>query len=142
MTIDAVGATTKGYDPRPHKIRNHRGQQVVAENIRRLIAGSATIPANKTTVITKDFTFDKNVKIVTLFSHTHKLGEKFEILVKPEPSEILVQSIPVKKGGKLSMAKSCKVCFAPTVPVMYDTYTCTPLVLKCIECGCKSWATQ
>ncbi|MDZ4723053.1 MAG: histidine ammonia-lyase [candidate division Zixibacteria bacterium] len=50
MTIDAVGATTKGYDPRPHKIRNHRGQQVVAENIRRLIAGSATIPANKTKV--------------------------------------------------------------------------------------------
>ena len=41
-----------------------------------------TIPANKTTVITKDFTFDKNVKIVTLFSHTHKLGEKFEILIK------------------------------------------------------------
>jgi hypothetical protein len=37
---------------------------------------------NQKTVITKDFTFDKNVKIVTLFSHTHKLGEKFEILIK------------------------------------------------------------
>lgn len=47
MTIDAIGATTKGYDPRPHKIRNHRGQQVAAENIRRLIAGSKTIPGNK-----------------------------------------------------------------------------------------------
>jgi hypothetical protein len=25
---------------------------------------------------------------------------------------------------------------------MYDTYNGTPLVLKCTQCGCKSWATQ
>ena len=43
---------------------------------------SLNIPANKKTVLTKDFVFDKNVKVVTLFSHTHKLGEKFEILIK------------------------------------------------------------
>ena len=39
------------------------------------------LPKQKT-VMTKDFSFDKNVKIVMLFSHTHKMGEKFEILVK------------------------------------------------------------
>jgi Copper type II ascorbate-dependent monooxygenase, C-terminal domain len=41
-----------------------------------------TIAAKQRTVISKDFTFEKDVKIVTLFSHTHKLGEKFEILIK------------------------------------------------------------
>jgi hypothetical protein len=42
---------------------------------------SLTIPAKTRTVVSKDFTFDKNVKIVMLFSHTHKFGEKFEILI-------------------------------------------------------------
>jgi hypothetical protein len=40
------------------------------------------LPANQRTVVTKDFTFSNNSKIVALFSHTHKLGEKFEILIK------------------------------------------------------------
>ncbi|PIN95657.1 MAG: hypothetical protein COU45_06770 [Nitrosopumilus sp. CG10_big_fil_rev_8_21_14_0_10_33_7] len=61
---------------------------------------------------------------------------------QPEPSEILVQSIPVKKGETLATIKTCKVCFAPTAPDMYDTYNGAPLVLKCTQCGCKSWATQ
>lgn len=47
MTVDCVSSSTACYDPRVHKIRNHRGQIVVAENIRRLIAGSETLPANK-----------------------------------------------------------------------------------------------
>lgn len=47
MTADCVQSSVTCFDPRVHKIRNHRGQQVVAENIRRLIAGSKTIPANK-----------------------------------------------------------------------------------------------
>ncbi len=59
---------------------------------------------------------------------------------QPKPSETLVQSIPVKKGTKLTTIKICKICFAPTVPSMYNSYTGTPLVLKCTECGCKSWA--
>jgi hypothetical protein len=46
-----------------------------------------SIPAKQKTVITKSFTFNKNVKIVTLFSHTHKLGEKFEILLKGGPRD-------------------------------------------------------
>jgi hypothetical protein len=40
------------------------------------------LPANQRTVATKDFIFSKDSKIVALFSHTHKLGEKFEILIK------------------------------------------------------------
>jgi len=47
MTSDCVQSSVGCFDARVHKIKNHRGQQVVAENIRRLIAGSKTIPANK-----------------------------------------------------------------------------------------------
>lgn len=43
---------------------------------------SLSLPAKTRSVVTKDFTFDKNVKVVMLFSHTHKYGEKFEILIK------------------------------------------------------------
>ncbi len=45
------------------------------------------LPPNKKTVQTKNFTFDRDVKIVMLFSHTHKLGEKFEILIKGGPRD-------------------------------------------------------
>jgi Copper type II ascorbate-dependent monooxygenase, C-terminal domain len=37
---------------------------------------------NTKTVITKDFTFSTNVKIVSLTSHTHKFGEKYVIKIK------------------------------------------------------------
>jgi len=47
MTADCVQSSVSCFDARVHAIKNHRGQQVVAENIRRLIAGSKTIPANK-----------------------------------------------------------------------------------------------
>jgi hypothetical protein len=40
------------------------------------------IPANQKTTITKDFTFNTNVKIVSLTSHTHKYGEKYVIKIK------------------------------------------------------------
>lgn len=41
-----------------------------------------SIKAKTKVTITKDFIFDKNVQIVMLTSHTHKLGELFEILIK------------------------------------------------------------
>jgi histidine ammonia-lyase len=47
MTVDVVGSGVTFLDPRVHSIRNHWGQQVVAENLRRILAGSETIPANK-----------------------------------------------------------------------------------------------
>ncbi len=46
MTIDCVGSNTSGLDARAHKIRNHRGQITVAENLRRMVQGSQTLPAN------------------------------------------------------------------------------------------------
>jgi hypothetical protein len=41
-----------------------------------------TIYANAKTIISKDFAFNKNVKIVSLTSHTHKYGEKYIIKIK------------------------------------------------------------
>lgn len=46
MTVDCVSSAVAAFDPRVHEIRNHRGQKVVAENVRRLIQASQTIPAN------------------------------------------------------------------------------------------------
>jgi hypothetical protein len=53
-----------------------------------------SLPANTVTVATKNFTFNSDVKIVTLFSHTHKLGEKFEILINggPRNGEVIYTS--------------------------------------------------
>ncbi len=47
MTLDTVGSNMSGLDPRAHAIRKQRGQIIVAENLRRLLEGSQTIPANK-----------------------------------------------------------------------------------------------
>jgi hypothetical protein len=41
-----------------------------------------TIFPNAKTIISKDFTFGTNVKIVSLTSHTHKFGEKYVIKIK------------------------------------------------------------
>jgi hypothetical protein len=43
---------------------------------------SFSLPPNAKTTVTKDFTFNTNVKIVMLTSHTHKYGEKFVIKIK------------------------------------------------------------
>jgi histidine ammonia-lyase len=47
MTFDTVGSNPSGFDPRVHEVRNHRGQMTVAENLRRLMDRSETIPDNK-----------------------------------------------------------------------------------------------
>lgn len=47
-----------------------------------LANNNLNIPPKQKTVISKTFTFDKNIKVVTLLSHTHKFGEKFEIVIK------------------------------------------------------------
>ena len=43
---------------------------------------SLAIPANSRVTLTKDFSFDKPRKILTLTSHMHKTGEKFVIKIK------------------------------------------------------------
>jgi len=59
---------------------------------------------------------------------------------QPEPSKILVDSIPVKKGEKLETVQvRCLDCYSPTIPHVYNRYS-VPLVLKCTNCGRKSWA--
>jgi histidine ammonia-lyase len=40
MSLDALQAASRAYDARLHAARNHRGQQVTAANVRRLLAGS------------------------------------------------------------------------------------------------------
>ncbi len=40
-----------------------------------------SIPANSRKTITTDFTFNKAVTVITLTSHFHKLGEKFQIKI-------------------------------------------------------------
>jgi Copper type II ascorbate-dependent monooxygenase, C-terminal domain len=40
-----------------------------------------SIPANSRKTITTDFTFNKDVTVITLTSHFHKLGEKFQIKI-------------------------------------------------------------
>ncbi len=47
MTVDCVSSSVGCYDARVHKIRNHRGQMVIAEAIRKLTKNSKTIPDNK-----------------------------------------------------------------------------------------------
>jgi hypothetical protein len=43
---------------------------------------SFNLPPKQRTVIAKDYLFDRPVKIISLTSHTHQLGEKFVIKIK------------------------------------------------------------
>jgi len=47
MSIDALRAVKKAFDPRVHELRGHPGQILVAEAIRRLTEGSETMGAIK-----------------------------------------------------------------------------------------------
>ncbi|MFH1374738.1 MAG: histidine ammonia-lyase [bacterium] len=47
MTYDCIGSNPSCFDPRVHRIKNHRGPIVVAENVRRIVDGSQTIPDNR-----------------------------------------------------------------------------------------------
>jgi histidine ammonia-lyase len=45
MSLEATQAVLRAYDARLHAVRNHRGQQVSAANVRRLLSGSELIDA-------------------------------------------------------------------------------------------------
>jgi histidine ammonia-lyase len=47
MTLEAILAASRAYDARLHAVRNHRGQQVTAANVRRLIADSKLIDSTQ-----------------------------------------------------------------------------------------------
>ena len=86
-----------------------------------------SLPPKQKTVATKDFKFDKNVKIVTLFSHTHKLGEKFEILIKggSRNGEVIYTSTNWEHPEKIDYAVpiSLKAGEGLTSRITYNNYT-------------------
>jgi hypothetical protein len=88
---------------------------------------SFVLPPNKTTTVTKDFKFDKNVKIVTLFSHTHKLGEKFEVLIKggTRNGEVIYTSTNWEHPAKIDFANpiALKAGESLTSRITYNNYT-------------------
>jgi histidine ammonia-lyase len=43
MSLEALQAASRAYDARLHAVRNHRGQQLTAASVRRLVAGSELI---------------------------------------------------------------------------------------------------
>jgi histidine ammonia-lyase len=47
MTLEAVGGASRAFDARLHRARNHRGQQVSAAHVRRLIAGSELVDSGR-----------------------------------------------------------------------------------------------
>jgi hypothetical protein len=88
---------------------------------------SLIIPANKKTVITKDFKFSKNTKVVTLFSHTHKFGEKFEILIKggARDGEVIYTNFDWEHPLKVDFATpiSLKAGEGLTSRITYNNYS-------------------
>ena len=71
-----------------------------------------SLPPGQRTTVTKDFTFDRNAKIIMLTSHNHELGEKFVIKIKggPRNGEVVYESTdwahPVKQGFPTPLALS------------------------------------
>ncbi|MEX0640171.1 MAG: hypothetical protein WD018_02995 [Nitrosopumilaceae archaeon] len=58
---------------------------------------------------------------------------------QPKPTKSLVESNPVKEGKKLQLVK-CIICSSPKTSYVLDANK-EPLVLRCIKCGHKSWAS-
>lgn len=88
---------------------------------------SFVLPPKKITTVTKDFKFDKNVRIVTLFSHTHKLGEKFEILIKggTRNGEVIYTSTNWEHPNKIdyNIPITLKAGESLTSRITYNNYT-------------------
>ncbi len=85
------------------------------------------IPAKQRTTISKTFTFNKDIKIVTLFSHTHKLGEKFEILIKGgiRDGEVIYTSLNWEHPEKIDfeIPVALKQGEGLTSRITYNNYT-------------------
>jgi Copper type II ascorbate-dependent monooxygenase, C-terminal domain len=88
---------------------------------------SFTLPAKQRVVVTKSFNFARDSKIVTLFSHTHKLGEKFEILIKggPRNGELVYTSTNWEHPKKIDFANpiSLKAGEGLTSRITYNNFT-------------------
>lgn len=66
-----------------------------------------SIPANSRKTITTNFTFDKEVTVITLTSHFHKLGEKFQIKVLggPRNGEVVYENTDWEHPIVINLAK-------------------------------------
>jgi hypothetical protein len=88
---------------------------------------SFVIPAKSKRTVSKDFTFAKKTNIVTLFSHTHRLGEKFEILIKggPRNGEVIYTSINWEHPKKIDFASPIvlKAGEGLTSRITYNNFT-------------------
>jgi hypothetical protein len=85
------------------------------------------LPPNKKTVETRNFTFDRDVKIVMLFSHTHKLGEKFEIMVKggSRDGQVVYSSANWEHPEKINYGKPLEIKAGEglTSRITYNNFT-------------------
>jgi hypothetical protein len=59
---------------------------------------------------------------------------------QPEPTKNLVESFPVKEGKKLQNMVTCIICSSIKTAYILNERK-EPLVLRCIKCGHKSWAS-
>ena len=88
---------------------------------------SFTLPPKQKTIATQTFKFLKNTKVVTLFSHTHKLGEKFEILISggARNGEIVYTSTNWEHPNKIDFAVplSLKAGEGLTSRITYNNFT-------------------
>lgn len=66
-----------------------------------------SIPATSRRTITTNFTFDKEVTVITLTSHFHKLGEKFQIKVLggPRNGEVVYENTDWEHPLVINLAK-------------------------------------
>lgn len=66
-----------------------------------------SIPANSRKTITTDFTFNKEVTVITLTSHFHKLGEKFQIKILggPRNGEVVYENTDWEHPIVINLAK-------------------------------------
>ncbi len=66
-----------------------------------------SIPANSRKTITTNFTFNKEVTVITLTSHFHKLGEKFQIKVLggPRNGEVVYENTDWQHPLVINLAK-------------------------------------
>ena len=66
-----------------------------------------SIPATSRKTITTNFTFDKEVTVITLTSHFHKLGEKFQIKVLggPRNGEVVYENTDWQHPLVINLAK-------------------------------------
>ena len=92
---------------------------------------SLNIPAKSRVTINKSFSFAKNTKVVTLFSHTHKLGEKFEILIKggSRDGEVVYTSTNWEHPKKIDFATplSLKAGEGLISRITYNNFTDKPV---------------